>query len=43
MKKTKSSYEEDYGEYIPGEDDIADTYSSAEAAEEAILRKILGE
>lgn len=43
MAKTKSSYEEDYGEYIPGEDDIACTYRSPEAAEEAILRKVLGE
>ena len=43
MEKTKSTYEEDYGEYVPGEDDIACTYSSAEAAEEAILRKVLGE
>ena len=43
MAKTKSSYEKDYGEYIPGEDDIAHTYSSTEAAEEAILRRVLGE
>ena len=43
MAKTKSSYEADYGEYVPGEDDIACTYRSPEAAEEAILRKVLGE
>ena len=43
MAKTKSSYEEDYGEYDPDEDRIASTYRSVEAAEEAILRKVLGE
>ncbi len=43
MAKTKSSYEEDYGEYDPGEDKIACTYRSVDAAEEAILRKVLGE
>lgn len=40
--KAKSSYEKDYGEYMPGEDDIACTFSSVDAAEEAILRKVLG-
>lgn len=43
MSKAKSEYEKDYGEYVEGEDEIAHTYSSAEAAEEAILRKVLGE
>ena len=43
MAKAKSSYEADYGEYVPGEDDIARTYRSPEAAEEAILRRVLEE
>ena len=33
----------DYGEYMPGEDTIACTYDSADEAEEAVLREILGE
>ena len=40
---TKSSYEEDYEEYVQGEDDIAVTYASTEAAEEALLRRVLAE
>lgn len=43
MAKAKSTYEEDYGEYVPGEDDIAYTYKSIDAAEEAVLRRVLGE
>ena len=43
MAKTKPSCGEDYGEYDPGEDRIARTYRSVEAAEGAILRKALGE
>ena len=31
-----------YGEYLPGEDKIACTYDSAEEAEDAVLREILG-
>lgn len=40
-----SSYaqDDDYGEYLPGEDKIACTYDSAEEAEEAVLREIFGE
>ena len=43
MASTKPSYEEDYGEYVQGEDDVAVTYASPEAAEEAILRRVLAE
>lgn len=43
MAKTASTYEKDYGEYIPGEDDIVRTYRSVDAAEEAILRRVLGD
>ena len=35
--------DDDYGEYLPGEDKIACTYDSAEEAEEAVLREIFGE
>ena len=43
MTKTDTSYEEDYGKYMPGEDVIAVTYDSVDEAEEAILRRVLGE
>ena len=43
MAKVASTYEKDYGEYIPGEDDIACTFRSVDAAEEAILRRVLGD
>lgn len=43
MANTKPSYDADYGEYVPGEDDIAVTHASPEAAEEAILRRVLAE
>lgn len=43
MTKTDMSYEEDYGKYMPGEDVIAVTYDSVDEAEEAILRRVLGE
>lgn len=43
MAKAASTYEKDYGEYIPGEDDIACTFRSVDAAEEAILRRVLGD
>ena len=42
MAKASTSYEEDYGKYVPGEDVIAVTYDSADEAEEAILRDVLG-
>lgn len=43
MAKASNTYEEDYGKYMPGEDVIASTYDSADEAEEAILRDVLGE
>ena len=39
----KHLQDDDYGEYLPGEDTIASTYDSAEEAEDAVLREILGE
>ena len=43
MTETDTPYEKDYGKYMPGEDVIACTYDSADEAEEAILRDVLGE
>ena len=39
----KQLQDDGYGEYQPGEDTIACTYDSAEEAEDAVLREILGE
>ena len=35
--------DDDYGEYLPGEDKIVATYDSADEAEEAVLREMFEE
>ncbi len=38
-----SSYSSDFGEYQKEEDEISCTYKTADEAQEAVLKEILGE